>query len=223
MDVPSIKEELKEIIFKAIKTNYLSESCLDNIQTVNHYQSLILGETETFGYRSNRNVFMDQINFQGNKVLDLGSNLGQLSRNARKRGAYLVDGFEYDRFFIEIANAVNVYNDITRVSFYQRDITDPTIYTEHYDIVLAFAVFSYIQSVLNMIAEITDGVLVLETHKLLKDLDSRYLEPILRYFPCYKILGETELGMTRDPNLRRAIIVFAKQRSVLASALKINE
>jgi ribosomal protein L11 methylase PrmA len=151
-------------------------------------------------------------------VLDLGSNLGEMSRAARVRGAYLVDGFEYDKYFLETAELINAYNDVTRVSFYQRDITDPSIYDEQYDVVLAFSVFHYIHSVLEQIAAITNEVFVLETHKLEGNLDSDYLEPVLQYFPHHKILGESEWGIPHDTSERRTVIAFAKEEAVLATA-----
>ena len=70
-------------------------------------------------------------------MLDLGSNLGELGRAARERGARVVDGFELDPVFCKLAQLINVSRDVTRVSFYRRDIGDRSAYTEPYDIVLA--------------------------------------------------------------------------------------
>ena len=208
------KDELKELILRSLKVNYISEG-KDGIQTGNHYQSVALGEIQTTGFRTDRGKFLDQINFEGKKVLDLGSNLGELSRAARVRGAYLIDGFEYDQYFMGIANLINAYNDVTRVSFYHRDITDPASYTEQYDIVLAFSVFTYVRCVLKQVALITDQLLILETHKLNGNLGSDYIEPTLQYFPYYKILGESEWGTRYDVSERRAVIAFAKHESAL--------
>jgi hypothetical protein len=124
------------------------------------------------------------------------------------------------KYFIEIANLLNAYNRVTRVSFYNRDITDPSVYSEHYDVVLAFSVFVYIHPVLQQIAAITDQLLVLETHKLEGNLDSYYLKPVSRYFPHHKILGESEWVTYHEANGKRAIIALAKEESVLAAALK---
>ena len=124
------------------------------------------------------------------------------------------------KYFIEIANLLNAYNRVTRVSFYNRDITDPSVYSEHYDVVLAFSVFVYIYPVLQQIAAITDQLLVLETHKLEGNLDSYYLKPVSRYFPHHKILGESEWVTYHEANGKRAIIALAKEESVLAAALK---
>lgn len=219
MATPTIKPELRELILKALKLNYLSVSCKDAVQTGNAYQSLSLGDTSTAGFRTSRMEVLDQIDFGGKTVLDLGSNLGEISRSVRERGATLVDGFEYDSYFVEIANLANAFNDVTRVSFYQRDVTDPAIYKEHYDIVLAFSVFHYASTVLTQLAEITDELFVLETHKLEDNLESGYINPVKRYFPFYKILGTTEWGASMDASEKRAVIVFARKESVLAAAL----
>jgi SAM-dependent methyltransferase len=217
MEPPSVKDELKDLILNSLRAKYVSKSSKDGIRTGNHYQSVTLGETQTSGFRTNRSQFLDQIDFKGKKVLDLGSNLGEISRAARARGACLVDGFEYDPFFIEIANLINAYSGVTRVSFYRRDITDPSIYGEHYDIVLAFSVFTYVRSVLHKIAESTEQMLVLETHKVNGGLESNYLTPISRYFPYHKILGESDWGTRLDAQERRIIVVFARQESTLAT------
>lgn len=214
---PSTKEKLKNVIIESLSVDYVSESCQDGIQTGNHYQSVTLGNMRTTGFRTDRQEILDQIDFQDKKVLDLGSNLGEMSRAARERGAYLVDGFEYDPYFLETANLINAYNDVTRVSFYHRDITDPAIYAERYDIVLALSVFTYVHSVLKQVASITDQLLILETHKLDGNLHSDYIEPALRYFPCYKILGESEWGIRYDASERRAVIAFAGSESALSA------
>jgi SAM-dependent methyltransferase len=220
MAVPTIKDQLANLINKALITNYISASCKDGIQTGNHYQSVTLGETQTIGFRSDRREFFDQIDFGGKKVLDLGSNLGELSRAARQRGASLVDGFEYDQYFLEIASLLNVYNDVNRVSFFQRDITEPSVYNENYDIVLGFSVFAYIGSLLNEIARITGMAFVLETHKIEGNLEHDYIIPVSSYFPCYKILGESEWTRSWESSENRSVIVFAKTEYLLDSVLR---
>jgi hypothetical protein len=218
--IPTVKDRLRELILSALRSPYTSESCKDAIKTGNHYQSIKLGDTRTAGFRSDRAEFLDQINFANARVLDLGANLGEMSRSARERGAVLVDGFEYDPFFIETGRLINAFNDVTRVSFYQRDITNPAIYTEHYDIVLAFSVFTYVHRPLEQIAAITDGIFVLETHKLENNLESGYLDPVARYFPHYRILGQSDWGRSFDAKEKRAVIVFAKTGQALAAGLK---
>ena len=107
---PTIDERLRDVILEALAVSYISTSCKDEIETGNHYQSVTLGDVRTEGFRNERDEFLDMIDFRNKTVLDLGSNLGELSRAARARGAAVVDGFEYDPFFVEIACAVNAYN-----------------------------------------------------------------------------------------------------------------
>jgi SAM-dependent methyltransferase len=216
MTRPEIKPRLKDLILEALAADYISESCQDAIQTGNHYQSIRLGDEDTTGFRSDRQEFLDRISFTDRTVLDLGSNLGEVSRSARRRGARLVDGFEYDPFFVDIANAVNAYNGMTRVSFSQTDITDPSVYVESYDIVLAFSVFIYIRPLIDVIARITNELMVLETHRLDGNLKGTYLDPISRVFPYYRMIGESEWGLSHESSDTRAILAFAKRPDALA-------
>ena len=216
---PTLRSKIHEVLSDALQAQYTSESCQDRIQTGNHYQSVKLGSQKSTGFRTERAEFLDQINFANTKVLDLGSNLGELSRAARERGAWLVDGFEYDPFFIETAQLINAYNGVSRVSFYNRDISNPGIYSEHYDIVLAFSVFTYIHSVLPQLAEITDQILVIETHKLDGNLERDYLAQVSRYFPYHRVLGQSDWGRTFDMTEKRAVIAFAKSQLALLAGL----
>jgi SAM-dependent methyltransferase len=217
---PTIKPDLKQLILQGLSAQYISESCAGGVETGNHYQSIWLGNEVTSGFRTQRYDLLDRISFEGKSVLDLGSNLGELSRAARTRGAALVDGFEYDPFFVEMASAINAYNATTRVSFFERDITHPAVYGEHYDIVLAFSVFHYVGGVIATVAEMTNELLVVETHRLDGNLETHYIDPVLEFFPAYSILGFPE-WRSDDPSAgERAVIAFAKNESTLASCLR---
>ena len=209
MVTPTAKPELKLLITKALRERYTSESPQDRTPTGNNYQSILLGDEQTSGFRTLRDELLDLLPFEGSTVLDLGSNLGELSRAARRRGARLVDGFEYDSYFVEIANLVNAYNDVTRVSFFQRDITDKTVYQGEYDFVLGFSVFVYIKPVLQAIRNITKKLFILETHHLNNNLDTLYLNAITPFFPYYRVLGETDWGTSKAPSDKRAVVAFS--------------
>jgi 23S rRNA G2069 N7-methylase RlmK/C1962 C5-methylase RlmI len=127
IDNPNIKKELEDLILKFLGASYVSGKSKDGTKTGHNYQSVSLREIQTSGFHTDRREVLDQIDFEGKKVLDLGSNLSEVSRAARLRGAYLVDGFEYDKYFLQTAELINAYNDVTRVSFYQRDISDPSV------------------------------------------------------------------------------------------------
>jgi SAM-dependent methyltransferase len=145
-------------------------------------------------------------------VLDCGCNLGELSRLARTRGAVLVDGIEYDKYFVQIAQLINAYRATTRVSFEQGNLTDASTIRGTYDVTLAFSVFPYILPVLPKVAETTREALVLETHNIASDLKSTYIEPVSRYFPHHTFVDYTDLGHGEG---KRAVFVFAKERRAL--------
>lgn len=197
----------------------MSESCCDNVETGNHYQSVILREEATAGFRSARDELLNEISFHGKEVLDLGSNLGELSRAARTRGARLVDGYEFDPFFVDVACAINAYNRTSRVSFFERDITDPMSYTGEYDIVLAFSVGHYVYSVLDILTRITRELLVVETHRLDNNLETRYIAPLRPHFPFHQVLGMSEWSLSGSESAQRAVVAFAKDERALASGL----
>ena len=216
---PDVRERLRDVIVRALDADYSGVSPHDGIVTGNHYQSILLADERTAGFRSDRAELLDRLDFAGRKVLDLGSNLGELSRAARARGAELVDGFEHDPYFVRLANLINAYNGATRVSFYERDIGDPRVYEQRYDIVLAFAVWTYVHGCISRIAELAD-VLVLETHRLHGNLERQYIDPVSAHFPFHRVLGETEWAMGGTEREVRAVVVFAKEPSMLGSVLR---
>ena len=211
--------ELKDVLLAALDEQYSSVSPQDGIITGNHYQSVVLGDTRTSGFRTDRERVLDRIDFTGKKVLDLGSNLGELSRGARERGARLVDGYEYDPYFVRVANLISALNGVTRVSFARRDIAELATYDQRYDIVLAFAVFAYISGAIPRIAKFAD-VLVFETHKLDGDFEEHYVRPIAKFFPAHRVIASSDWGMETDQQAIRAVIVFAKDEETLRAVLK---
>lgn len=217
---PTLKPALKQVILDALKQQYTSTSCHKDLPTGNRYQSVVMGDEFVKGGRNSRSDILDRVNFTGQTVLDLGSNLGELSRYARRRGAALVDGVEYDGFFVEIANLLAVYNDQNRVTFRQGDITSPSLYREPYDVVLAFSVFEYLKQRLPELASITRKMLLLETHKTEGNLESAYIEPIGKLFPMHRILGTTDWGTSRSQaDGSRVVVAFARDESTLDALL----
>ena len=217
MTSPDLTADLEQLVMKALETPYSSFSATDDSETGNRYQAVGLGDRSTRGMREDRGRFLDALDLRGRTVLDLGSNLGQISREARARGAALVDGFEIDPYFNEIAQLVNVLTGTTGVSFYERDMADPATYREPYDVVLAFSAFRFIADRLDRLAAITD-VLVVETHELKGNFDERYLRPLTAHFPAFRMLGESDVERLRAGGVR-AVGVFARDESALLGAL----
>jgi glycosyltransferase involved in cell wall biosynthesis/SAM-dependent methyltransferase len=215
-DVPSINKELRELIIKATRVPYVSRSIHQSITTGNNYQTLFLDDTLRRGGRPPRERFLRQIDFRGKTVLDVGANTGENSRIVRKLGASLVDGYEYDPYFVEIGRAINAYAGMTRISLFQGDCTRAEVFQGmKYDVVMALAVWVYIEDTIKQIAEITD-ILVFETHTLDHGIEF-YYQPVLKYFPHIISLGYTE--KPADPHQSRMFIVFGKDKAAIERIL----
>jgi SAM-dependent methyltransferase len=217
MNVVGLTADLEQLVMKALETPYSSFSATDESETGNRYQAVGLGDRSTRGLREDRGRFLDVLDLRGRKVLDLGSNLGEISRAARARGAALVDGFEIDPYFNEIADLVNALTGTTGVSFYERDLADPSVYRERYDVVLAFSAFRFIAGCLDRIAAITD-VLLVETHELKGNFEERYLDALRERFPAWRMLGDSDVERLRAGGVR-AVALFARHESMLTGAL----
>jgi glycosyltransferase involved in cell wall biosynthesis len=211
-DVPSIRNELRDLIIKATQLPYVARSIFQSITTGNNYQTLSLDDTLRQGGRPPREKFLSQVDFHNKTVLDVGANTGENSRIVRKQGASLVDGYEYDPYFVEIGRAINAVSGMTRVSLFQGDSTRPELFQGmKYDIVMALAVWVYIQDTIKQVADITD-ILVFETHTLDHGIEF-YYQPILKYFPHCISLGYPD--KPADPHKSRMFIVFGKDKETI--------
>lgn len=215
-DVPTFKNDLRDLIINETKKPYVSRSIREAIATGNNYQTLALENTLRQGGRQSRERFLFQIDFRGKSVLDIGANTGENSRIVRRLGADLVDGYEYDPYFVETGRAVNALTGMTRVSLFQGDCTRPELFSGmKYDIVLALSVWVYLKETIEQVAEITD-VMVFETHTLDHGIEA-YYKRIEKYFPRAVSLGYSDLP--KDPHKSRMVIVFGKSKAAIESLL----
>lgn len=218
VDVPSIRGELKLILNKAIKYIYIAKSIKDGISTGNRYQTIIVdGKIEKGGRDQLREKLMQKIDFTGKHILDLGANTGEISRYVRRHGAALVDGYEFDPFFVETGHLINAIEGITRVSLFQGDITNYKLFNEkRYDIILALNVWVYICKTIKQLSKCTD-IIVFETHTLGHGIEF-YYQQIIPYFPCAVSLGYSQFN--KDPHNSRMLILFGKSMSNINSIYK---
>jgi hypothetical protein len=207
-----LKKALRDLITSSLNKRFISISSLDDIPTGNKYQSVQLGDELASGFRGDRSGLFSRLDFTGRSVLDCGCNLGEMSRLARKRGARLVDGLEYEGYFVAIGRLINAYNDVTRVSLFQRDLTDPESFAEQYDIALVFSVLPYVLPVLDRLcSKITEAIIV-ETHDVKASLHKTYVEPFTKHFPHYTFVDVTDHGHGLG---RRAVLMFTRRREAL--------
>jgi SAM-dependent methyltransferase len=204
--------QVRGLISNALKKRYTSTSSHMDYKTGNAYQSIDLGEEVISGYRRDRSDLFKAFNLVGRRVLDCGCNLGELSRLARRNGAALVDGVEYDNYFVQIAQMINAYHGMTRVSISQGDLTKAEAFSDTYDVSMAFSVFPYITPTLWKLAEVTREAFILETHNVTSDLRKVYVEPVSRYFPYHSFVAYSDFGHGEG---KRAVIVFAKEARTL--------
>ena len=213
--IPSMTDRYVAVVREAMLHPYTATSCESDIKTGNNYQSVDLGSRGLSGGRRQRNLFFDHVSFAGKTVLDIGANTGELSRLARRRGASLVDGYEYDPYFVETGRMINGLSGATRVSLFQGDATNPAFYEgKKYDIVLAYSVWVYIHGMLDRLAKVTD-VVFFETHTLDHGLEM-YTRPMSQHFPHFRLMGHDQ---ERDMKKSRAVLMFAKSEQALAGAL----
>ena len=221
VNIPGKLDQFVEQLIETMNSeNYVSTSSQDNIKTGNNYQAIVFDDLVKGGGRPARDLLLRSLNLKGKTVLDLGANTGEMSRAARRLGADLVDGYEYDKFFVETGRLVNGVTGTTRVSLFQADITDPRFFDDkHYDIVFAFSVFVYIKSSLRQLARVAD-VLILETHTLDHGL-AMYIDAVTKHFPAFRIVGMTD--MNRNPRKSRALIAFASSEEALNGVVKFTK
>ncbi len=144
MDTPSLRPDLHELLSDMGGANGAASPNADVAADVVDHE-WIIGELE----------------LEGKTVLHVGSGRGATSRKARIAGAELVDGFEPDGQLVSVARLLNAYHGTTRVSFFERDLTDPSTYAEPYDVVLALSVADLPEGIVETLLGIT-GLLLAE-------------------------------------------------------------
>lgn len=145
-------------------------------------------------------VRLDQIDFTGKAVLDLGCNLGAFTFYASRRGAKRVVGV--DRSFIagamrEAANWLGYWNvDIVGAALPEgiRCIQAQTG-IDKFDIVLALAICNHVGGYSSWIADLCADVLVLEGHG--GDQPEKYTDALARDFASVELVGYTTDHMRR--------------------------
>jgi SAM-dependent methyltransferase len=219
--IPTYIDKFVEIVINTMNSEkYTSVSSHEGIKTGNNYQAVHFGTLLKSGGRPARDAFLRSVDLRDKTVIDLGCNTGEMSRIARRHGASLVDGFEYDKFFVETARLINAVTGVTRVSVFQADITDQRFYKgRKYDIIFAFSVFVYLRKVLSHLPDIAD-CMILETHTLDHGL-GMYIDPIIEHFPSFQMLGISDAN--KNPSKSRVLIAFGTSEEALKRNISLNK
>jgi SAM-dependent methyltransferase len=205
MHKENLRRKIKNVILQALHADYLAG--LSNVDERGAaYLEVSLDGEAIGGYRRDRSTLFNAFDFSGRRVLDWGSNLGELCRLARRRGAAFAEGVECDPYLNQIAQLINAYENVTRASFFHGDLQTPEAIEGVYDVTLVFSAIPQVLQVIEKLAKYTTEILILETH-LVGDLRKAYIHAIGKCFPKYTFVDFTDSG--RD-TAKRSVLAFAK-------------
>lgn len=188
----TIQADMRDIILRHLKTSAVSVSSHAAKRTGNAYQAIRLGDQVMPGFRSaQRNVFTG-VDLRGKSVLDLGSNLGEVARDAARAGAASVLGIEYDKYFVQMARLIAAHDDLSNIGFKRGDLTMPETYSGRYDVVVALSVFTYVKDHVDKLAAMTNELLILETHAVKENWHKHYIKLLSRHFPYIALVGVSD-------------------------------
>ena len=216
MNYQNLIKQIEKLALKAVLEGEGSHSVHENLATGPKYQKIEVEGASYDAFRDeSRYKFLRQIPHANARVLDIGSNFGVTSRYIASLGASEVVGFEYDPYFIAVANLVNISKKVKNVRFVEGDATRSAELARLgvFDIVYALSSFNYAQYTIGTIAENCLDYFVVETHLATPGVFRKYYEQIGRYFSAYKILGFTDHGRGSDG--KRLFIVFARSKQDL--------
>jgi len=118
-----------------------------------------------------KSCHVDEAFLKGNKVLDIGSNMGMVSLECAKHADY-VCGIETSIGYVEISNILKDYLGRDNATFMNQSFLDHAKETDvKYDVILAFAVSNWVgvdvTEFMKLCADILadDGVVLFETHR----------------------------------------------------------
>jgi SAM-dependent methyltransferase len=188
----SIQARLRDIIKTHLKTSAVSISSFEAKRTGNAYQAVRLGDEVVKGFRSAQRHVFAGVDLRNKTVLDLGANLGEVSRDAARAGAASVLGLEYDRYFVQMARLIAAHDDLSNVNFTQGDLSKPETYAGRYDVVVALSVFAYVKGYVGKLAAMTNELLIMETHAVKKNWHKQYIKELGRHFPYVAVVGASD-------------------------------
>lgn len=188
----SIQSDIEKTIMTHLKTSAVSLSSHEAKRTGNAYQAIRLGDRVIAGFRSAERHIFAGVDLKNKTVLDLGSNLGEVARDAARGGATSVLGIEYDPYFVQMSRLIAAHGDLGNVSFIQGDLTRPETYKGKYDIVVALSVFTYVKGFIARLAEMTDELLILETHAVKQNWHRQYIRLLRSHFAYVAVVGVSD-------------------------------
>ncbi len=189
----ALRIDISNLAKKYLKVDHSAWDPSGEILTGRNYQSVTLNGDTLEGFRDGamRIPFIDSLPDSDGLFLDIGSNLGELSRKVARSGR-LVLGIEYDAFTSALANLIHISNGFGNVTSIRADITDCPL-PDKVESIIAFSVFRFIDVRLNELKAIFKDVMLIETHHIdgPNALD-RYWSRLTSIFPAVALVGYTD-------------------------------
>jgi SAM-dependent methyltransferase len=209
-----LDSRIASLVEDALGESTVSNSSLDNIVTGNAYQSILLGERVTKGFRERDPTLFAGIALAGKRFVDLGCNLGEKTRLAVLAGAAYAEGIEFENYFVRIGGLINFSNRVQNIALRQGDITKPGCITEKFDVGACFSAFVYAEKNLEEIIASIRHLFLLETHALDVNWYQTYVNRVARLMPSWVLLGFTDHGHGHD-HKSRALLAFSRDRELV--------
>lgn len=202
-----LQQEMERVLESALNDPVISRS--PHQSTGNAYQTIRLGDGVRGGFRAGRLNLLAGFELADRLVCDLGSNLGEISRDLHRAGASHVDAYEYDYFFTQLARYITAYNGLPDINHLQADVSLEGFMRRQYDVCVGLAAYSYMQRNIDYICRQVSDLLIVETHEVRNESwHRRYVQRIIPHFAHWCCFGKITHGRG-DTQKRRLWLAFS--------------
>jgi hypothetical protein len=203
-----LQSEVAEVLESALGEHVISES--PHQRTGGAYQTIRLGDIVRGGFRAARQNLLAGFDVEDRYVCDLGANLGEISRDLKRAGAFAVDAYEYDPFFTQLARYATAYNGVPDVNHFEANVAEPGFMRREYHLCVGLSAFSFMRRNIDYICrQVSEGMLI-ETHQIVDaGWPDHYVAPIAGAFPHWCCFARVSHGR-RDTGKHRLWLAFSK-------------
>jgi len=203
-----LQQQIERVLEAALGQEVMSES--PHQSTGNAYQTVQLGDGARAGFRAARENLFAGFDVEGRAVCDLGANLGEIARDLRRAGASLVDAYEYDSFFTQLARYLTAHSGLSDVSHFQADVSQSGFMRRRYDVGVGLSAFSFMRTNLDYLCEQISDLMIIETHEVRDgSWHARYVRRIAEQLPHWCCFGSVTHGGGQSDK-RRLWLAFSR-------------
>jgi hypothetical protein len=217
-DAPTLRPQLREILHEALAERLGPDGAALDLDA-----PAVRDDAAT----ARRIAALDALVLGGRRVLELGTDLGDVARAARRHGAELVDAVDRDPGRVEAARLLCVLQGVDRISFAEGDAGLASTYADEYDVVLAFGpALDAMRPLLPRVAQNLRGPLLAE---LPAGEDAPADAALAEALPARRVVVEPEDGdgvavvaCASDRTALRRHLVSARRRTALRIAAGVR-